>query len=137
MRAVFDANVVLSALVFGRRPRWLRHAWADGTVAPIVCRETVTELLRVLAYPKFRLDAAERETLLAEYLPFAEIVPLSDPLPDLPLACRDRDDAVFLHLARASGAAFLVSGDADLTVLAAAYPVISPAMLRERLGATR
>jgi putative PIN family toxin of toxin-antitoxin system len=137
VRAVFDTNVVLSALVFGRRLRWLRHAWADGTVAPIVCREAVTELLRVLAYPKFRLDAAERETLLAEYLPFAEIVPLSDPLPDLPLACRDRDDAVFLHLARASGAAFLVSGDADLTVLAAAYPVISPAMLRERLGATR
>jgi hypothetical protein len=44
---------------------------------------------------------------------------------------------VFPHLARASGAAFLVSGDADLTVLAAACPVISPAMLRERLGATR
>ena len=87
MRAVFDTDVVLSALVFGRRLRWLRRAWADGTVAPIVCRETVTELLRVLA-------------------------------------C-------------ASGAAFLVSWYADLTVLAAAYPVISPAMLRERLGATR
>ena len=136
MRAVFDTDVVLSALVFGRRLLWLRRAWADGAVTPIVCRETVTELLRVLAYPKFKLDAAEREALLAEYLPFAEIVPLPDPRPDLPLACRDRDDAVFLHLARAGRAASLVSGDADLTVLAAAYPVVSPAMLRERLGAT-
>ena len=139
MRAVFDTNVVLPALVSGRRLLWLRRAWADGAVTPIVCRETVTELLRVLAYPRFRLDAAEREALLADYLPFAEIVPLPDPCPcaDLPLSCRDRDDAAFLHLARASGAAFLVSGESDLTVLAAAYLVISPAMLRERLGATR
>ncbi|MGC8477923.1 MAG: hypothetical protein ACP5NP_16350, partial [Acetobacteraceae bacterium] len=55
------------------------------------------------------------------------------PWPDAPLACRDRDDAVFLHLERASGADVLVSGDADLGVLAGAYPVISPAMLRQRL----
>ena len=60
MRAVLDSNVVLSALVFGRRLFWLRRAWASGAVTPIACRETVTELLRVLAYPKFRLDAAPR-----------------------------------------------------------------------------
>jgi len=135
MRAVFDTNVVLSALVFGRRLLWLRRAWAGGTVTPIICRETATELLRVLAYPKFRLDGAEREALLAEYLPFAEIVDLPNPRPELPLACRDRDDAVFLHLALASGADVLVSGDNDLTVLAAAYPVISPGALRQRLEA--
>lgn len=135
MRAVFDTNVVLSSLVFGRRLFWLRRAWAGGAVTPIVCRETVTELLRVLAYPKFRLDGAERDALLADYLPYAETAHLPVPLPALPLACRDRDDAVFLHLARASEAEFLVSGDTDLTVLTSAYPVISPAMLRQILEA--
>ena len=135
MRAVFDTNVVLSALVFGRRLFWLRQAWASGAVTPIVCRETVTELLRVLAYPKFRLDAAERETLLAEYLPFAETARLPDMLPALPLACRDRDDALFLHLALASGADVLVSGDKDLTVLEATYRVVSPGALRHLLAA--
>jgi hypothetical protein len=133
MRAVFDSNVVLSALVFGRRLFWLRRAWASGAVTPIACRETVTELLRVLAYPKFRLDAAEREALLAEYLPFAETALLPDAPPDLPLACRDRDDVAFLLLALASRADFLVSGDKDLTVLAFAYPVVSPAGLRQLL----
>ncbi len=133
MRAVFDTNVVLSTLVFGRRLAWLRHAWASGAVTPILCRETAAELLRVLAYPKFRLDGAERDALLAEYLPFAEIVALPDPRPLVPVACRDRDDVMFLHLALASGAEVLVSGDKDLTVLAAAYPVVSPAMLRRRL----
>ena len=133
MRAVFDTNVVLSALVFGRRLSWLRRAWAGGAVTPVVCRETTAELLRVLTYPKFRLDAADRDALLADYLPFAEIVHLPDKLPELHLACRDRDDAVFLHLAIASGADLLISGDKDLTVLAAAYPVASPGSLRQRL----
>lgn len=130
MRAVFDTNVVVSTLVFGRRLLWLRQAWASGAVTPVVCRETVTELLRVLTYPKFRLSSAERETLLEDYLPFAEIAHLPDPLPDLPQACRDRNDAMFLQLAIVSHADALVSGDSDLTVLSIAYPVISAAALR-------
>lgn len=134
MRAVFDTNVVISALVFGRRLSWLRRAWTSGAVIPIVCRETTAELLRVLSYPKFRLDAMEREILLGDYLPFAEIAVLPKPLPDLPAACRDRDDAVFLHLAIASHAELLVSGDSDLTVLADACPVESPETLRRLLG---
>jgi len=133
VRAVFDTNVVVSALVFGGRLRWLRQAWISGAVIPIVCRETTTELLRVLTYSKFRLDAADREALLAEYLPFAEVMPLPNPLPELPVACRDRDDAIFLHLAIAAGADLLISGDNDLAALAAVYKVASPGSLRERL----
>ncbi len=133
MRAVFDTNVVVSALVFGGRLRWLRRAWATATATPIVCRETVAELLRVLAYPKFRLETAERELLLGEYLPFAETAVLPGELPELPVSCRDRDDVVFLHLAITSRADLLVSGDTDLTDLAAAYPVVSTSMLRQRL----
>jgi putative PIN family toxin of toxin-antitoxin system len=113
--------------------RWLRNAWVAGSVTPIVCRETAAELLRVLTYPKFRLDPSERETLLGDYLPFAETAVLPNPLPELPSQCRDRDDAVFLHLAIASRADLLISADADLTDLAAAYPVVSAASLRLRL----
>jgi putative PIN family toxin of toxin-antitoxin system len=133
VRVVFDTNVVISALVFRRRLAWLRQGWASGTVIPVVCRETVAELLRVLTYPKFRLDAMEREALLADYLPFAEIATLSQPPPDLSVACRDRDDAVFLQLAIVSSADFLVSGDADLTVLAGDYSIASPETLRQLL----
>ncbi len=79
MRVVLDTNVVISALVFGSRLSWLRHACAAGTIRPIICRETVQELLRVLAYPKFGLDATERELLLGDYLPFAETAALPEP----------------------------------------------------------
>ena len=65
MRVVFDTNIVLSALVFGRRLAWLRAAWAQGVTIPVVCRETTVELLRVLAYPKFELAPSERDLLLA------------------------------------------------------------------------
>jgi uncharacterized protein len=133
VRAVSDTNVVISALVFRRRLAWLRQAWACGTVVPVVCRETVAESLRVLTYPKLRLDAVEREALLADYLPFAEIATLPQPPPNLSAACRDRDDAVFLQLAIAGHADLLVSGDSDLTVLADAYSIASPETLRQLL----
>ena len=133
MRAVFDTNVVVSTLIFGRRLVWLRRAWAAGAVTPIVCRETAAELLRVLAYPKFRLTTADRETLLAEYLPHAEVVALASPLPALRVASRDSDDDIFLHLAVVSRADLLVSGDDDLAALSGVYPVVSPEALRELL----
>ena len=134
MRAVFDTNVVVSALVFGRRLAWLRNAWASGLLVPVVCRPTIAELLRVLAYPKFRLDAVDRAALLEDYLPYAEIVSQPDPAPDLPVACRDRDDVMFLHLAMAAGVR-LISGDADLAVLRQVAPVevLPVAELRDRL----
>jgi predicted nucleic acid-binding protein len=95
--------------------------------------DTANGLLRVLAYPKFRLTAADRETLLAEYLPQAEVVALPSPLPTLQVACRDSDDNIFLHLAVVSGADMLVSGDEDLAALSAMYPVVSPEALRDLL----
>ncbi len=105
-------------------------------MTPVVCRETTAELLRVLAYPKFRLDQAAREALLEDYLPFAEAVSLPHPLPRLPVACRDRDDAVFLHLTLASRAAFLVSGDGDLAALRAIapMPILAARDLRARFA---
>ena len=139
LRVVFDTNVVVSALVFGRRLAWLRMFWAQGAVIPVVCRETTAELVRVLAYPKFRLDKTERENLLADYLPYAEATVLPDALPGsrsaLPLACRDRDDAIFVMLAVAAKVDLLVSGDGDLAALRKSAPVrvASARELRELL----
>jgi putative PIN family toxin of toxin-antitoxin system len=122
VRAVFDTNIVVSALIFGGRLAWLRGAWASGTLVPVICRQTTAELLRVLAYPKFRLSAEDRAGLLEDYLPYAEIITLPDPVPPLAVTCRDRKDAIFLSLAIAAGIP-LVSGDIDLTVLRGSAPI--------------
>lgn len=83
---------------------------------PLVCKATASELLRVLTYPKFKLTEAEQQDLLADFLPYTDAVSLPDPWPDLPL-CRDEHDQVFLALAVAGKADFLVTGDADLLAL--------------------
>ena len=66
-RVVVDTNVVVSALVFrAGRVSWLRSAWSSGAVIPVVSESTVTELLRVLAYPKFGLSEDDIDELLAD-----------------------------------------------------------------------
>ncbi|MCL2830292.1 MAG: putative toxin-antitoxin system toxin component, PIN family [Betaproteobacteria bacterium] len=121
-RVVLDTNIALSALLFARgRLAWIRHAWQQGRLQPLVCQASVNELLRVLAYPRFRLSAAEQKELLADFLPYAEVIDLPNPWPDLP-ACRDEKDQVFLVLAHVSRADALVTGDADILALRVAFP---------------
>ncbi len=128
LRVVLDTNVVLSALVFGMGPAGrLRLAWQQQTFVPLASSTTVQELVRVLAYPKFRLSVLEQEELLADYLPYAELVRIPAPPPRVP-DCRDPLDLPFMHLAMAGKAQVLVSGDRDLLVLAVEF---------EKLGGCR
>ena len=76
-------------------------------------RDTAEVLIRVLAYPKFELDTAQQQTILAEYLPHCETLPQPKTRTKLP-QCRDEDDQPFLLLAAASGADVLVTGDKNL-----------------------
>ena len=126
VRVVLDTNVVLSALVFrGGTAGQVRQAWQRGLVLPLASTATVQELVRVLAYPKFRLSPAEQDDLLADFLPYAETVRIPQPPPTVP-DCRDALDMPFMHLAVAGKARALVTGDRDLLAVAAeferAYP---------------
>ncbi len=126
-RVVLDTNIVLSATLFSSgRVAWIRHAWQRGTLIPLVCKPTVEELLRVLAYPRFRLSPDEREELMAEFLPWAESVTLPERWPALPV-CRDEKDQVFLVLAHHAGAQALVTGDADLLAMQGetGFPIVT------------
>ena len=137
-RVVLDTAVVVSALVFeDGRLAWLRRAWRGGIIRPLASKATVAELLRVLAYPKFRLAPEEQRVLQADYLPFCEPVTATVPASRMP-RCRDPYDRPFLSLALAGSADFLVSGDDDLLVLAPRFPVpiVKPAELRTALGVT-
>ena len=121
LRVVLDTNIVLSALVFGGGTAGrLRVAWQQGALLPLASTATVQELVRVLAYPKFRLSAQEQEELLADYLPYTQTVRVPQPPPSVP-SCRDPMDVPFMHLAVAGLADVLVSGDRDLLVLAGEF----------------
>jgi putative PIN family toxin of toxin-antitoxin system len=128
-RAVIDTNVVLSALVFsGGVTARLRRRWQQGDFIALTSTATAQELVRVLAYPKFGLDLEGRDELLADYLPYTEVVPIPTPPPPVP-TCRDPADLPFLILAVAGAADFLVTGDADLKALSekVAFSILRPA----------
>jgi putative PIN family toxin of toxin-antitoxin system len=121
MRVVLDTNAVLSALVFaGGQAGRLRFGWQQGGFVPLASADSVQELVRVLAYPKFRLSKSDQDELLADYLPYAQTVRIPQPPPPVP-ECRDPLDVPFMHLAVAGKARVLVSGDKDLLVLAAEF----------------
>ncbi|MCM2327983.1 MAG: putative toxin-antitoxin system toxin component, PIN family [Lysobacter sp.] len=136
LRVVLDTNVAVSALVFRDGIlASLRLAWQSGRVEPLVDRATAGELVRVLAYPKFRLTEAERETLLADYLPWCRVVALPRRPPAVP-ACKDADDVAFLRLAITGKADYLVTGDRALASLAGRFvcPILSAAELLRHIG---
>ena len=117
-RAVLDTNVLVSALLFrSGRLSWLRQAWQTMALRPVMAKPTTEELLRVLAYPKFRLTSAEVEALLEELLPWVEV--FAAPIPSVVKrwTVRDPKDQIFLDLALGAGVDLLVTGDADLLVL--------------------
>lgn len=135
LRVVLDTNTLVSALLFRNgRLSWLRLAWQRGDLVPLVCKRTVSELLRVLSYPKFRLGEPEIRDLLGDLLPFVETLSGVQASIDSP-RCRDEDDQMFIDLALAAGSDALVTGDSDLLVLAdtSAIPIITPAELHRSL----
>jgi len=126
-RVVLDANVVLSALLFGGGSVGrIRTGWQSGSFVPLTCAATAQELVRVLGYTNFRLSAAEQAELLADYLPWGQVVNIPDPPPRVP-QCRNPHDAAFLHLAVAGDARVLVSGDRDL-LASAGVPGLCPVL---------
>ena len=115
-RVVIDTNIIISALIFGGRVSRLRLAWQDDLFTPLVSKATTTELIRVLAYPKFKLTPTEQEDLLSDYILFCEAVAMPGRLPVIP-ECRDPFDVPFLLLAVVSKADYLVTGDRYLLSL--------------------
>lgn len=136
LRVVFDTNTVISALLFSKgQLAWLRSVWGQGTVVPLISKSTTQEIVRVLGYRKFHLDAAEQEELLGDFLPYAEIIEVAGRIENLP-KCRDIEDQKFLELVVISEAEALVTGDNDLLVLADQFPlpILTPTELHRYIG---
>ena len=137
LRVVFDTTTVVSALLFrSGRLAWLRQHWREGGSLPLVSRTTVAELSRVLGYPKFALPPEDRHELLAEYLPYCNVI---EPADRSPMLCRDASDQAFLDLAHSGRADVLVSGDQDLLTLAGQTPFLieTPEAYRRRVFGMR
>jgi putative PIN family toxin of toxin-antitoxin system len=111
---VLDTNIAVSALLFAHgRLAPIRLAWQASKFAPLISTATTEELIRVLGYAKFKLSSADRDELLADYLPYCTTVIIPRKAPKIPL-CGDPWDLPFLQLAAHARADLLVTGDRDL-----------------------
>jgi uncharacterized protein len=117
VRVVIDTNVVISAIVFRTgRLAWIRQALGTSLI-PAVSTETLAELVRVLAYPRFGLSIEQQKIALTFYMEYAETYPEPRPRNKLP-KCRDPKDEMFLRLAYATKVDAIITGDDDLLALA-------------------
>lgn len=74
-RAVVDPACILRALLASSGEALsLRRAWQQGLLKPLVSPDLAATLMRALAFPKLKLTAAQQQELLADFLPYAEVV---------------------------------------------------------------
>jgi putative PIN family toxin of toxin-antitoxin system len=112
---VIDTNVVISALLFGGTPGKLVELWQKGHIEPVISEEIMTEYLRVLTYPKFKLSEEEINYIIhQEILPFFKVV---KSIPGPSIIKKDPDDDKFKQCAEAGNAKTIISGDQHLLAL--------------------
>jgi putative PIN family toxin of toxin-antitoxin system len=111
-RVVLDTNVLISALLFRGGLSKIVGLWQKGKIIPVISKETFSELVTVLEYPKFSLTQEETNSIIKyEILPYFEIVEV---VKDVKGICRDPEDDKFISCAISGSADYIVSGDKDL-----------------------
>jgi uncharacterized protein len=127
LRAVFDTNTLVSALLFDESvpARAFFGALHHGEV--LLCRATFEELREVLGRTKFDryVTQDERTEFLERLLDEGTVMEITVAIQ----ACRDPKDDKFLELAVSANASSLVTGDQDLLALNPfrGIPIVTPA----------
>lgn len=121
-RVVLDTNVCLDIFVYHDSHSAALHvAMREGMIEAVTRADCRAEWLRVLHYPKVPVGDEIRPTIEAAFDALVRCLPdgSATPTPEVRLPrCADPDDQMFLELAQASGARWLVSKDNELLKLA-------------------
>ncbi len=116
---VLDTNAVLDWLVF-RNPAmqpWA-HAIDAGYIRWLGCAEMRDELAHMVAHASLARWQPDARTILATIDARCHWVPAPGALPDARLRCTDADDQIFIDLAMAHGARWLLTHDRAVLKLA-------------------
>jgi putative PIN family toxin of toxin-antitoxin system len=126
IRVVLDINILLSSLLFKGELARVVELWKNGTIRPVLSKETFREFRKALDYPKFQLSKAEIKSIIED-----EILPYFDVIENCPKQsgfCRDPEDDKFIVLARAADCP-IITGDKDILALkdTAGIPIMKSA----------
>jgi len=117
LSVIFDTNALLPLLVgFTRRAKALRQAWQARRFELFITPQTLTEVEKVLTYPRVRrnyaLTRSEVNAVVETLKGRARLLPGS--YEGVTSVQADEADNVFLAAALESGAHYLVTQDAHL-----------------------
>lgn len=114
MRVTLDTNIVVSAALWGGKPRQVLDAGRDGVcelyTTPVLLAELESILGRERFQIQFLLVGFTPKDLIEEFVGFAIVIDA----PSIEPTVRDPDDDAVLACAVASESDFIVSGDKDL-----------------------
>lgn len=115
MKAVLDTNVVISILLWKGKTRKILDLANNGKVEIITSDKIITELKKVISYPKF-LILVNQSNLTSEHLVrrYLESVKLVRDRYLLKIIKDDPSDNIVLSCALSAKANFIVSGDKHL-----------------------
>ena len=133
LKIVLDTNILVSALVFGGKPKTVLEAVIEGRARLILSDPLLEELKGVLEGSKFRYPQKATQVILDSLILIADVV---TPLVEIHHITRDPDDNRVLECAIEGHADFIVSGDLDLLDLGEfnGIPIESPAQFMRELG---
>ena len=133
LKVVLDTNVWVSGFAYPTGvPGKIVRAILSGGLRAVLSRYIIEETARVL--PRFKQFEMSKEEIheLLESLVFR--VDLVEPVGVNDADLCDANDQPVLGTLIASDAAYLITGDKDLLVLAKKYPVVTPAEFWKRHG---
>lgn len=119
LRVTLDTNVFVSGLISRQgAPREIIDAWVAGTFTLVTSPYLISELRRVLTYPRIadRLRLTDVELQVLFHALSRKSVVTEGAL-DLPGVTRDPKDDPVIACAVEGGADYVVSGDEDILVL--------------------
>ena len=114
---ILDTNIWLDWLVFQNDTLdELKDAWRNQSFDIIYTDEMLEEWVDVIGRAQFKLSLEQQMHKTAELKTIARRVEtLGKPLN--PIACKDKDDQIFIDTALTHGAAWLISKDRHLLML--------------------
>ena len=114
LRVVLDTNVLISAILFGGKPRRILEKAIRGEIRLCLSEPILEELRGVLRRSKFDYSLEKVQTLLTELTSIADFV---NPSQIIRLVLEDPDDNRILECAVEAKASYIITGDFHLLKL--------------------
>jgi putative PIN family toxin of toxin-antitoxin system len=113
-KVVLDTNTLISAIVFGGKPREVLEAAIKGHIQLVLTEKIIEEMREVLEGKKFQYPKEITDLIIHELEALVEIV---KPKHKITVIDKDPEDNRVLECAQESQADYIVSGDEHLLEL--------------------